>query len=104
MLYLAGCRHFHQARNMLERALSFYPQNSSTLNEVNIFKPFDSYVCIKHILLIIALDLQINDLLKVAKTNFVVLKLLADGHKKDSKEPPVFDFSYHQHFPLIKLI
>ncbi|XP_029035765.1 N-alpha-acetyltransferase 35, NatC auxiliary subunit [Osmia bicornis bicornis] len=76
--YIAGCRHFHQARNMLERALSLYPPNASTVNEI-------------------------NDLLKVAKTNFVVLKLLADGHKKDSKKPPVFDFSCHQHFPLIKL-
>ena len=78
MQYLAGCRHFHQARNILERALSLYPPNASTVNEI-------------------------NDLLKVAKTNFVVLKLLADGHQKDSKEPPVFDFSCHQHFPLIKL-
>jgi hypothetical protein len=46
---------------------------------------------------------QINDLLKVAKTNFIVLKLLNGGHKKDSKEPPIFDFSCHQHFPIIKL-
>ncbi|XP_012277568.1 N-alpha-acetyltransferase 35, NatC auxiliary subunit [Orussus abietinus] len=78
MQYLAGCRHFHQARNMLERALSHYPPNSNTVNEI-------------------------NDLLKVSKTNFIVLKLLAGGHKKESKEPPVFDFSCHQHFPLIKL-
>ncbi|KAG7201584.1 hypothetical protein KM043_004329 [Ampulex compressa] len=78
MQYLAGCRHFHQARIMLERALSFYPPHLTIVSEI-------------------------NDLLKVAKTNFVVLKLLADGHKKDSKEPPVFDFSCHQHFPLIKL-
>ncbi|XP_076630546.1 N-alpha-acetyltransferase 35 [Colletes latitarsis] len=78
MQYLAGCRHFHQARNMLERALSLFPPNAGTVNEI-------------------------NELLKVAKTNFVVLKLLADGHQKDSKEPPVFDFSCHQHFPLIKL-
>ncbi|XP_076658561.1 N-alpha-acetyltransferase 35 isoform X1 [Halictus rubicundus] len=78
MQYLAGCRHFHQARNMLERALSLYPPNASTVNEI-------------------------NELLKVSKTNFVVLKLLAHGHQKDSKEPPVFDFSCHQHFPLIKL-
>nr|KAF7417202.1 hypothetical protein H0235_011733 [Vespula pensylvanica] len=77
--YLAGCWHFHRARNMLERALSLCPANINTVNEI-------------------------NDLLKVAKTNFVVLKLLADGHKKDSKKPPVFDFSCHQHFPLIKLI
>ncbi|XP_043265952.1 N-alpha-acetyltransferase 35, NatC auxiliary subunit [Colletes gigas] len=78
MQYLAGCRHFHQARNMLERALSPFPPYAGTINEI-------------------------NELLKVAKTNFVVLKLLADGHQKDSKEPPVFDFSCHQHFPLIKL-
>ncbi|XP_017799138.1 PREDICTED: N-alpha-acetyltransferase 35, NatC auxiliary subunit [Habropoda laboriosa] len=76
--YLAGCRHFNQARSMLNRALSLYPPNASTVNEI-------------------------NQLLKVAKTNFVVLKLLGYGHKKDSKEPPVFDFSCHQHFPLIKL-
>ncbi|CAK9830939.1 N-alpha-acetyltransferase 35, NatC auxiliary subunit [Anthophora retusa] len=78
MQYLAGCRHFNQARRMLNRALSLYPPNDSTVNEI-------------------------NQLLKVAKTNFVVLKLLGYGHKKDSKEPPVFDFSCHQHFPLIKL-
>ncbi|XP_043478870.1 N-alpha-acetyltransferase 35, NatC auxiliary subunit [Leptopilina heterotoma] len=76
--YLAGCRHFHHSRNMLEKALSLYPANANTVNEI-------------------------RDLLKVAKTNFIVLKLLADGHKKDSKDPPVFDFSCHQHFPLIKL-
>ncbi|XP_046490624.1 N-alpha-acetyltransferase 35, NatC auxiliary subunit [Neodiprion pinetum] len=76
--YLAGCGHFHQARNMLESALSLYPANVHTVN-------------------------QINDLLKVSKTNFIVLKLLAGGHKKDSTEPPIFDFSCHQHFPLIKL-
>ncbi|KZC10889.1 N-alpha-acetyltransferase 35, NatC auxiliary subunit, partial [Dufourea novaeangliae] len=78
MQYLAGCHHFYEARNMFERALSLYSPNASIVNEI-------------------------NDLLKVSKTNFVVLKLLADGHQKDSKEPPVFDFSCHQHFPLIKL-
>ncbi|XP_047117250.1 N-alpha-acetyltransferase 35, NatC auxiliary subunit [Schistocerca piceifrons] len=48
-------------------------------------------------------DQEVNDLLKVAKTNFVVLKLLAGGHKKDSTTPPEFDFSTHRHFPIIKL-
>jgi len=60
MQYVAGCRHFHQARNMLERALLLYPSNSLIENEI-------------------------NNLLKIAKTNFVVLKLLADGHKKRLK-------------------
>ncbi|XP_063228469.1 N-alpha-acetyltransferase 35, NatC auxiliary subunit [Bacillus rossius redtenbacheri] len=49
-------------------------------------------------------DQQVTDLLKVTKTNFVVLKLLAGGHKKDSSLPPVFDFSGHRHFPIIKLL
>ncbi|XP_077297193.1 N-alpha-acetyltransferase 35 isoform X2 [Arctopsyche grandis] len=49
-------------------------------------------------------DQEITDLLKVAKTNFVVLKLLAGGHKSDSMTPPDFDFSVHRHFPIIKLV
>lgn len=49
-------------------------------------------------------DQEVNDLLKVAKTNFVVLKLLAGGHKKDSTIPPDFDFTTHHHFPIIKLL
>jgi len=35
MQYVAGCRHFHQARNMLERALLLYPSNSLIENEVS---------------------------------------------------------------------
>ncbi|XP_043280355.1 N-alpha-acetyltransferase 35, NatC auxiliary subunit [Venturia canescens] len=77
--YYAACRHFDRARNMLDYAISLCPATANTVNEI-------------------------NDLLKIAKTNFVVVKLLAGGHKKDSKEPPVFDFSCHQHFPLIKLV
>ncbi|XP_071449323.1 N-alpha-acetyltransferase 35, NatC auxiliary subunit [Hetaerina americana] len=49
-------------------------------------------------------DQEVNSLLKIAKTNFVVLKLLAGGHKKDSTVPPDFDFSVHYHFPIIKLV
>ncbi|XP_066582916.1 N-alpha-acetyltransferase 35, NatC auxiliary subunit [Prorops nasuta] len=77
--YLEGCRHFHQARTMLDRALALNPINNSTVEEI-------------------------KSLLTVVKTNFVVLRLLADGHKKESKQPPVFDFSRHQHFPVIKLV
>ncbi|XP_069688457.1 N-alpha-acetyltransferase 35, NatC auxiliary subunit isoform X3 [Periplaneta americana] len=47
---------------------------------------------------------KVSDLLKVAKTNFVVLKLLAGGHKKDSSHPPDFDFTVHHHFPIIRLL
>ncbi|CAH2102753.1 unnamed protein product [Euphydryas editha] len=72
ILYVAGCKHFQQARTFLE----------------TITTP----------------DQEVTDLLKVAKTNFVVLKLLAGGHKKDSTTPPEFDFSVHRHFPIIKLV
>ncbi|XP_013177361.1 PREDICTED: N-alpha-acetyltransferase 35, NatC auxiliary subunit isoform X1 [Papilio xuthus] len=72
ILYLGGCKHFQQARTVLE----------------TITTP----------------DQEVTDLLKVAKTNFVVLKLLAGGHKRDSTAPPEFDFSVHRHFPIIKLV
>uniref|UniRef100_A0ACB8ER86 N-alpha-acetyltransferase 35 NatC auxiliary subunit n=1 Tax=Sphaerodactylus townsendi TaxID=933632 RepID=A0ACB8ER86_9SAUR len=49
-------------------------------------------------------DHEVNRILKVAKPNIVVMKLLAGGHKKESKVPPEFDFSPHRYFPVVKLI
>uniref|UniRef100_A0A8C6YDZ4 N-alpha-acetyltransferase 35, NatC auxiliary subunit n=1 Tax=Naja naja TaxID=35670 RepID=A0A8C6YDZ4_NAJNA len=49
-------------------------------------------------------DHEVNRILKVAKPNIVVMKLLAGGHKKDSKVPPEFDFSPHRYFPVVKLV
>lgn len=69
--FLAGCKHFHQARTLLETITTY--------------------------------NHEVPDLLRVAKTNFVVLKLLATGHKRDSMKPPEFDFSVHHHFPIIKI-
>lgn len=46
---------------------------------------------------------EVLNLLKIAKTNFIVLRLLIGGHKKDCKVPPEFDFSLHNSFPVIKL-
>ncbi|XP_070542793.1 N-alpha-acetyltransferase 35, NatC auxiliary subunit-like isoform X2 [Ptychodera flava] len=46
---------------------------------------------------------EILTLIKVAKTNFVVMKLVVGGHKKDSKEPASFDFTTHNIFPIIKI-
>jgi hypothetical protein len=43
-----------------------------------------------------------NDILKIAKFNTVMMNLLANGHKKDSKLTPEFDFSLHRYFPIIK--
>ena len=46
---------------------------------------------------------EIESLLKVAKTNFVVIKLASSGHKQDSKNMVEWDFTVHQSFPIIKL-
>jgi len=39
----------------------------------------------------------------VAKTNLVVTKLLAGGHKRDSTEKPKFDFSLNKLFPVLRI-
>ncbi|XP_041369132.1 N-alpha-acetyltransferase 35, NatC auxiliary subunit-like isoform X2 [Gigantopelta aegis] len=49
-------------------------------------------------------DEEIQSLIKISKTNFVVMKLLVGGHKKDSTDPPEFDFSQHKVYPIIKLV
>ena len=46
---------------------------------------------------------DLEGLLMVAKTNFVVMNLTSKGHKRDSKKPPMFDFSVHKHFPVIRI-
>ncbi|KAL3268406.1 hypothetical protein HHI36_007521 [Cryptolaemus montrouzieri] len=69
-LYIGGCKHFHQARQLLETI----PPES-----------------------------DIVELIKICKTNFIVLKLLAGGHKKDSNSPPEFMFDQCKYFPIIKL-
>ena len=46
---------------------------------------------------------DLEGLLKVAKTNMVVMNLTAKGHKRESNKPPVFDYSVHKHFPVIRI-
>nr|XP_002740693.2 PREDICTED: N-alpha-acetyltransferase 35, NatC auxiliary subunit-like [Saccoglossus kowalevskii] len=46
---------------------------------------------------------EVLNLIKVAKTNFVVMKLLVGGHKMDSSEAACFDFTIHKVFPIIKI-
>uniref|UniRef100_A0A665VA75 N-alpha-acetyltransferase 35, NatC auxiliary subunit n=1 Tax=Echeneis naucrates TaxID=173247 RepID=A0A665VA75_ECHNA len=49
-------------------------------------------------------DPEVNRILKVAKPNIVVMKLLAGGHKKETKVLPEFDFSTHKYFPVVKIM
>jgi len=46
---------------------------------------------------------ELDHLLKIAKTNFVVMKLLLGGHKADVKARPEYDFSCHKIYPIIKV-
>lgn len=48
-------------------------------------------------------DEELENLYKVIKTNIVIMNLSSKGHKRDSKLPPVFDFSMHKHFPVIRI-
>eukprot|EP00064_Thunnus_orientalis_P001999 superscaffoldBa00000139_g2004 len=49
-------------------------------------------------------DPEVTRILKVAKPNIVVMKLLAGGHKKETKVLPEFDFTAHKYFPVVKII
>lgn len=48
-------------------------------------------------------DQEMIQMIQVAKVNFIVANLLANGHKRDSKTQPEFDFSQNRYFPIIKL-
>lgn len=47
-------------------------------------------------------DQEMNDMLRIAKVNFVVMNVMASGHKRDSVKAPEFDFSTNRYFPIIK--
>lgn len=46
---------------------------------------------------------ELLGLIKAVKTNIVIMNLAAKGHKKDSKEIPVLDYSHHRHFPVVRI-
>ena len=46
---------------------------------------------------------DLDSLLKVVKTNIVIMNLASRGHKKDSNLPPSFDYSLHSHYPVIRI-
>lgn len=47
-------------------------------------------------------DAEMNDILRVAKVNCIVFNLLANGHKRESRATPEFDFGTHRFFPIVK--
>ncbi|KAH8284585.1 hypothetical protein KR018_004942, partial [Drosophila ironensis] len=89
-LYSYAAKHFDQARNVLETI-----QNPD--------QEVQSIRCIFNIKTNRPIGLQVLDLLQIARTNFVVMNVLARGHQKEVKRQPEFDFSKHNYFPIIKL-
>ncbi|XP_037080058.1 N-alpha-acetyltransferase 35, NatC auxiliary subunit-like isoform X1 [Pollicipes pollicipes] len=46
-------------------------------------------------------DSEVSTLTRVAKTNYVVAKILAGGHER--ARSPLFDFASHKYFPVIRI-
>jgi len=72
-LYATACRHFHQAATIL----------SALTGHAN--------------------DENVSSLIRVCKTNCVVMRLLAGGHRREGSSGPQFDFSLHPVLPIIKV-
>jgi len=72
-LYATACRHFHQAATIL----------SALTGHSN--------------------DENVTSLIRVCKTNCVVMRLLAGGHRREGSSTPQFDFSVHPLMPIIKV-
>lgn len=96
-LYFSASKLYHQARTLLESIPNpdqevryFFKEE---IGRVRFSMNYSQFFFLR----------QINALLKVAKTNFVVLKVLASGHKRGREHALDFDFSAHHNFPLFKL-
>lgn len=50
------------------------------------------------------LDYEVNRILKVVKFNFVVMKLLVGGYKKEFKVFFEFDFFVYKYFFVVKFV
>ncbi|XP_065837234.1 N-alpha-acetyltransferase 35, NatC auxiliary subunit-like [Oscarella lobularis] len=46
---------------------------------------------------------ELKSIMTVVKTNLIVVKLLAGGHKKDKQANVTFDFSVHRYYPIVRV-
>ncbi|XP_057379154.1 N-alpha-acetyltransferase 35, NatC auxiliary subunit-like [Daphnia carinata] len=72
-LYATACRHFHHAATILTAL-------TGQSNDENVLS-----------------------LIRVCKTNCVVMRLLAGGHRREGASAPQFDFTVHPHLPIVKV-
>lgn len=93
-LYGAACKCFHQAKSLLE---SFHNPSEEVIsyhhltgvNRCPQIKQIILDIVIKQViydaLITLCSQFQVQAMIKVAKVNFVVMKILMGGHKKDSQ-------------------
>lgn len=84
-LYGAACKCFHQAKSLLE---SFHNPSEEVISYhftgVNRW-PQRKQIISDIVIITICAQFQVQAMIKVAKVNFVVMKILMGGHKKDSQ-------------------
>ena len=72
--------------------------------EHDLFKEsLDNFTQVREILNKIPAQHSVDSLAKVVKMNCVQMSLVVNGHCKDSKNPPLLDFSICQNVPFVKV-
>ena len=94
-LYATACRHFHHAATILTAL-------TGQSNDENVF-PSYFYIILLDLTNVSCLELQVTSLIRVCKTNCVVMRLLAGGHRREGACGPLFDFTVHPHLPIVKV-
>ncbi|PAA93714.1 hypothetical protein BOX15_Mlig032304g2, partial [Macrostomum lignano] len=92
-VYAEATREFEKARDALMKVVN---AASSSAGSNSKSAPSLATVCIE--------DWDGEAMIKVAKTNMVVTKLLAAGHRAGPQHPAELDFSVCPHYPVIKLL
>jgi hypothetical protein len=70
----------------------------------NRITPLQFFLCLFFFVLFSrAFLLQVTSLIRVCKTNCVVMRLLAGGHRREGASGPQFDFTVHPHLPIVKV-
>ena len=86
-------------------SLSFIIANAPSGKEEDLFKEsLENFTSVKDILERIPPQHSVDYLAKVVKMNCVQMSLVVKGHNKESKKPPILDFSICQNVPFIKVV
>ena len=86
-------------------SLSYIIANAPPGQEQELFQEsLDNFTSVKQVLDRIPPQHSVDCLAKVVKMNCVQMSLVVNGHCKDSKKPPILDFSICQNVPFMKVV